>query len=85
MSGISDTSPEVERLLVDGYRRMSPAQKLQRVVAMNRALEQLARARLLARYGEMDERTLRLRLAALRLDARMMADVFGWDPRVHGL
>lgn len=84
-SGVSDTSPEVERLLVEGYRRMAPAQKLQRVVAMNRALDQLARARLVAQYGDMDERTLRLRLGALRLDPRVMADVFGWDPRVHGL
>jgi hypothetical protein len=28
---------------------------------------------------------MRLRLAALRLDADLMADVFGWDPRAHGL
>lgn len=86
MSAPSDTPPAVERLLVDGYRRMPSAAKLHRVVAMNRALEQLARARLRARYGpDIPEREMRLRLGALRLDADIMRDVFDWDPRVHGL
>jgi voltage-gated potassium channel Kch len=82
----SDTSPAVEHFLIAGYRRMTAAEKLGRVVALNRALETLATARLHARYGaDMPERERRLRLAALRLDAQTMTDVFGWDPRVHGL
>jgi len=82
----SDTTPVVEQLIIEGYRRMSPAEKLGRVVGLNRALDQLATARLRARYGpRLSDRDLRLRLAALRLDAKMMADVFGWDPAVHGL
>lgn len=82
----SDTPLAVERLLIDGFRRMTPTEKLQRVVALNRALDVLARARLTARYGpHMPEHEMRLRLAALRLDADLMADVFGWDPRAHGL
>ena len=86
MSVPSDTSPAVERLLIDGYRSMPPAEKLNRVAALNRALEQLATARLRARYGaEMPDRERRLRLAALRLDERTMVDVLGWDPRIHGL
>lgn len=86
MEGRSDTAAEVERLLVDGYRRMSAGEKLRRVAALNRALEQLARARLRAWYGDgLSERELRLRLGALRLDAEVMRDVFDWDPRVHGL
>jgi hypothetical protein len=85
-STASDTPFEIEQVLIDGYRRMTPSQKLGRVAAMNRALEQLARARIRARYGaELSEREVRLRLAALRLDARIMAEAFGWDPRTHGL
>ena len=58
----SDTPLEVERVLVEGYRAMSPRQKLERVIALNRALEQLARARLRAQYGEaLSEREIRLR------------------------
>jgi len=85
MSAPSDTTPVAERLLLEGCRRMSPAEKLARVAALNRALEQLATARLHVQYGPMAESELRLRLAALRLDARTMRDVFGWDPGVHGL
>lgn len=82
----ADTPPEVERMLVEGYRRMSPRRKLERVVALNRAVERLAAARLRARYGEdMSERELRLRLGALRLDRRVMLEAFRWDPDVRGL
>ena len=80
-----DTPLEVERLLIEGYRAMSPRQKMERVVALNRALEQLARARLRAQYGDaLPEREIRLRLAALRLDREVMIKVFGWDPHEHG-
>ena len=86
MSTPSDTSPAVERILIQGYRSMAPAEKLDRVAALNRALEELATTRLRARYGmDMPERERRLRLAALRLDERTMTEVFGWDPRIHGL
>ena len=86
MNPPSDTAPAVEQLIIDGYRRMSPAEKLGRVVALNRALDQLAAARLRARYGpQLGDQELRLRLAALRLEPKLMADVFGWDPTVRGL
>jgi hypothetical protein len=82
----SDTSSAVEAFLIEGYRRMAPAAKLERVAALNRALDELASARLTAQYGpDLPERERRLRLAALRLDAQIMTDVFGWDPRVRGL
>lgn len=86
MAGPSDTAPDVERLLIDAFRKMSPAEKLARVAALNGALEELAAARLRSQYGpDLPQHELRLRLAALRLDARTMRDVFGWDPALHGL
>jgi hypothetical protein len=48
VSGPSDTSPEARRFLVEGYRRMAPADRLARVVSLNVALEQLQRARITA-------------------------------------
>lgn len=84
MSGVSDTSPEARRFLVEGYRRMSPADKLARVVSLNVALEQLQRARITAQYGEIPEREMRLRLGALRLGRETMVRVFGWDPEEMG-
>lgn len=81
---LSDTSPEAERVLIEGYRRMSPAEKLARVFSLNRALEQLARARIRAQYGDVPEREMRLRLASLRLGRETMVKVFGWDPEEKG-
>lgn len=82
----SDTSADAERVMIDGFRRMSPAQKLERVAALNRALVDLATARLRRQYGpSMSPRELRLRLAALRLDADTMRKAFDWDPATHGL
>jgi len=81
----TDTAPEVEAILLEGYRRMSPAEKLLRVLDLNRAVEDLARARLRMEYGAgLSEREERLRLAALHLDRETMIRVFDWDPDVHG-
>lgn len=80
----SDTPPEVTAILVAGYRAMTPADRLRRVTDLNRATEILARARLRRKYGELDERTTRLRLAALRYPRELMVEAFGWDPRVEG-
>lgn len=81
---LSDTSPDAQRFLTEGYRRMSPAEKLERVFSLNRALEELQRARIAAEYGEMSEREMRLRLASLRLGRETMMKVFDWDPEEMG-
>jgi hypothetical protein len=79
-----DTPPEVERILVDGYRRMSAARKIARVRDLNWTLQQLALAELRARFPDDDERTLRLRLAARSVDRETMIAAFGWDPETDG-
>ena len=81
----SDTDPRIEAMLIAGYRAMSPAEKLERVAALNRALDDLGRARILKQYGpDIPEREVELRLAALRLGRETMVKVFGWDPEEHG-
>ena len=79
-----DTSPRVEARLVEGYRRMSPRAKLERVREITRATQQLALLRLRARYPQATERELQLRLAALWLDGDVLRRVFGWDPDAQG-
>jgi hypothetical protein len=86
MASLSDTSPDAERVLIEGYQSMSPTEKLARVASLNRSLMELATARLRQQYGaDLPARELRLRLAALRLDARIMRDAFDWDPAIRGL
>jgi len=82
--GPSDTSPEAERILIEGYRRMTPTQKLQRVESLNRALALLQKARIRADYGDIPDEEMRMRLGALRLGRETMIKVFGWDPDEKG-
>lgn len=84
MQLFDDTSPEAERVLVEGYRRMSPARKFGRVRDLNWTLQQLALADLRARFPGDDERTIRLRLASRTLDRATMIAAFGWDPDEYG-
>jgi hypothetical protein len=77
---VRDTSPEVEAYVAAGYRRMSPAAKLDRVRALNEALLALAEADERRRHPDADQREIDLRVAARWLDAETMRRAFGWDP-----
>ena len=79
-----DTPPEIERVLLEGYRRMSAAQKLARVLDMNRTVELMALARIRAEHPGATDRELMLRLASLRLDRETMIRVSHWDPAERG-
>jgi hypothetical protein len=80
-----DTPPEVEQRLLEAYRRMSPLQRLMKAMEMNRAVQELAAARIKAQYGpDLSDRELRLRLAALWIDRETMVRAFGWDPEIQG-
>ena len=81
---ISDTPFHIQKLLIAGYRRLSPRQKMQRVSELNKAVQQFALARIRKQYGELPEREQRLRLAALWLDRETMMRVFDWDPQKEG-
>lgn len=73
--------------MIDGYRKMSAQQKLERVAELTKAVQQLALARIRKQYGELSELSdpeQQLRLAALWLDRDTMIRVFQWDPRRKG-
>lgn len=54
----SDTSPEVAAILVEGYRRMAPSDKLARVADLSRASRELAVAGTRLRYPDASEREI---------------------------
>jgi hypothetical protein len=84
-SRASDTPPEIEAILLEGYRRMAPHEKLARVTELNEAVRQMALARIRATYGPgLSEHEERLRLAALWLDRETMIRAFAWDPEIQG-
>ena len=71
-------------MMLEAYRRMTPAQKLARVQALTETVLQMAAARIREQYRPASERELRLRVAALWLDDDTMRRVFDWDPALHG-
>jgi len=79
-----DTRPEAARLLVEGYRRMSAAQKLAIVEDLSLAAKQLAASRIRAQYPQATEREVSLRVASLTLSRDVMIRAFGWDPDREG-
>jgi hypothetical protein len=83
-TGPSDTHPAVEALLIEGYRRMSPAQKLERVRALTRAVQELALVDIRRRHPSADAREQALRLASRWIEPELMLRAFGWDVRKEG-
>jgi len=81
----ADTPLEIEEIVLERYRQMTPFEKLMQVFELNRMAQQMAALRLQAQYGpDLSERELRLRLAALWLDRETMIEAFGWDPEIEG-
>ena len=80
---LTDTDPRIEAMMIEGYRRMSPAEKLRKVEEMNEAVLQLAAAQIHKEHPGIDNRELRLRLASRWLDRDLMIRAFGWDPEEH--
>ena len=82
--GISDTPSRIQMMLIEGYRQMTPIDKLKRVCELTHAVQQLALARIRKQYGDLPEREQRLRLASLWLDRQTMRQVYQWDPEEQG-
>jgi hypothetical protein len=80
-----DTPPEIEEILVERYRRMTPQEKIQAVRDLNRSVLLMAVMGIRARHGQdLPDEELRLRLASLWLDRETMIKLHGWDPEVKG-
>jgi len=80
----NDTHPKVEAFLIEGYRKMSPAQKLERVRALTRAVQEVALLDVRRRHPDADEREQALRVASRWIEPDLMVRAFGWDVREVG-
>ena len=77
--GINDTDPRAEAVLVAGYRRMSAAQKVERVRQLTLAVQELALLDVRRRHPNESEREHELRVASRWLTAEVMRRAFDWD------
>lgn len=80
----SDTPPEIEQMLIEGYRKMSASEKLRIMQDLNRTAQLLALSDIRQRYPDADEREVKLRLASRWIEPELMRKAFGWDPVVEG-
>lgn len=80
----NDTHPAIKARLIDGYRRMSPAQKLDRVRELTRAVQELALTDVRRHHPDADAREQALRLASRWIEPDLMVRAFGWDVRKAG-
>jgi hypothetical protein len=80
-----DTSPEVERLQIEGWRRMSPAEKAAIVTALSTATIEMARAGVRQRHPDESPESQRMRLAEIlhgsELARRLFPDLLARQPR----
>ena len=83
-SSPADTDPAVEAMQIEGFRRMSPSQKLERVRALNQAVQELALVDIRRRHPDADEREQALRLASRWIEPELMVRAFAWDVRKVG-
>ena len=74
-----DTHPDIEKIQIEGYRRMSAAEKFHKIAELNRFLDMLALADVRRRHPDADEWECRLRVASRRIPADLMKKAFGWD------
>jgi hypothetical protein len=79
-----DTSPVVKAMLIEGYRKMSPSEKIDRVRSLTLAVQELALADIRRRHPEADSREQALRLASRRMEPALMLRAFDWDVRTAG-
>lgn len=75
-----DTSPEARRLMTEAYRRMTPAERFARVMALNALISGLALADIRSQYPDASERQCLYRLAMRRMDPELLFRLAGGMP-----
>ncbi len=73
----ADVAPQIEALVVEGWRRMSPAEKIRQVRELIRTTRRFAVAGLRNRHPGAPDSEIHRRLAAFWLDPDMQVRVFG--------
>jgi hypothetical protein len=82
--GVIDTSPEINAIMIEGFRNMPGWRKLERLRSLNALGLALAMADLRERHPDATEREYLLRLASRCVDPTVLHQLCGWDVEVEG-
>ncbi len=80
----ADTHPDIERLLIQRYRTMSPAHKAAMVRDLNLAVYSMQLAETQRRHPDATLAECEMRVASRWLPRELMRRAFGWDPEEQG-
>lgn len=64
---VTDTSPSVARILVEANRALTPTQRLERVVALNQALDEIVEASIRSKHPDLADQEISDLVARRRL------------------
>lgn len=79
-TGLSDTDPRAQEVLLSAVRRLSPEDRLRRVFALTDLLLRLSEAGVRRLYPDASDREVFLRAAARRLGRETVVRVYGSVP-----
>ena len=80
----SDTHPDIERLMIEGMRKMTPAQKLRAIGSMGRFMKTAAFAEVRSRYPHATEHECWMRVISRSIPADLMLKAYAWDVKEKG-
>ena len=83
-ANLLDTPPEIEKIIIEGYRKMSAAQKLKIMQDLIHTAQLLELSDIKRRYPNAVNRELQLRLASRWIEPELMRKAFGWDQEIEG-
>jgi hypothetical protein len=76
---------EDEEAMLERLRQMSPQEKMQEIIRLNKIAFEEEAARMRVQYGaETTDRDVRLRILSRQVDRETMLKAFGWDPEIKG-
>jgi hypothetical protein len=76
-----DTHPKIAAMLVEGFRRMTPAQKLARVFDMSLAVRQLSASRIRSEHPDLEPRAIQERVAEICYGPDLVRRALGRAPK----
>ncbi len=81
---LEQKDPELERILLEAIRKMTPAERVQKVNGMIALAHYLALSDVRKRHPDADDHECMLRVASRRVPPDLMLKAFGWDVREKG-
>ncbi len=80
----ADTTPEAEEYYVQAIRRMTPAEKMDRIRELSLRSRRMIEADILRKHPTASEHELKMRLVARWHGPEIALRFFGWDVEVEG-